>query len=350
MSEESKVIAEAEIQVEEPEETKVLKNVSDQDFINQRSKAPEEEESVNQTEPTKEVQEETIDESNVLSKINLDDLSEEEIEELGQKLGKGAVKRFGKLTAMRKQAEEENKTLKQKLQKLQSDKSPNVSQRDLVDNPYKDIKTPEGLSKKAEEVNQIIEWAEDILDSADDYRANDVVTEQNGKQLTKAEIRKIKKNAQKSKEKYIPQQNQYLKQATQARILEKALEEKTRKEISWSTNQESEVFKKHQQMINDRRLVDALSAADPSLKAQMNHIMAHAANSMYGRKLVDPPQSTNSNTKTLNPPKSVNPAAAAPSRSRNNRSKIISEKKKAFNTSNGNLDSFIKLRTEQLSR
>lgn len=347
MDKESEVIAEAENQVENVEETQNSTNVSDQDFINLRSKAPEEPEK--QPEETQE--EVTEDSNNVLSKINLDELSEQEIKELGQKLGAGAVKRFGKMTAMRKQAEEENQALKKKLKELQGNKSQKVSQKDLVDNPYKDIKTPEGLQKKLSEVEQVIEWADDILDASDDYRANDIVTEQNGKQLTKADVRKIQKSARKSKDKYLPQQGQFLRQASEAQVLQKNLVERTRKEISWSKDPESEVTKKYQAMLNDRRLVDSLENADPSLKAQMPYILAHAANSMYARKVVDTGTTQpTKQTKSLSPPKSVNTTAAVPSRNRDQRKKVISAKKQIFKSSNGNVDSFIKLRTEQLSR
>ena len=83
----------------EPEQNSV-ENISPSDFINRRSQEVEQ--------PTEEVQDvaessnKETSESNstdVLSNVDLDNMSESELKDIGQKLGTKAVARFGELTA-----------------------------------------------------------------------------------------------------------------------------------------------------------------------------------------------------------------------------------------------------------
>ena len=194
-------------------------NISPQAYANRRmkqlqpepqaEKSPEVEEEVIDTvqeeasiEPTEqpkipesEEQEEEVETNQntdeVLSQYNLDEMSEEDLKELAEKLGSRAVARFGELTAKRKQAEEELVRLKKSMQP--NDKS--FVKDEMKDNPYNDITSIEELQNKSKEVDEVIEWAEDALFNADGYAPDDVVTEVEGKQLTKAEIRNALLNA-----------------------------------------------------------------------------------------------------------------------------------------------------------
>jgi beta-xylosidase len=121
------------------------------------------EESVESEEAT----EETEESDDVLSQLDLDDMSEEDLRELADKLGSRAVARFGELTA----------------------KNPLDTKKKVENNPFSNLDTIEKLQEKAAEVDDIVEWAEDVLFQSDGYSADEVVTEVEGKDLTKADVR-----------------------------------------------------------------------------------------------------------------------------------------------------------------
>jgi hypothetical protein len=148
-------------------------------------------------EETQEETEETTEEQSedVLSQLDLDDMSEEELRELAEKLGSRAVARYGELTAKRKSAEERLARLEASLKEKEN---PLDAPKKVENNPFSNIENIEGLQEKADEVNNIVEWAEDILFESDAYAADDVVTEVDGKEMTKAEVRKALLQARKA--------------------------------------------------------------------------------------------------------------------------------------------------------
>ena len=192
-----------------------------------------------------------------------------------------------------------------------------------------------------------IEWAENVLFESDDYSANDTVTEMEGKSVTKKEVRNILKNARTAQKRYIPQKIQDLQNKAQGQKMQKGLNEKIRQEIPWTEEKDNATNQRYQAMLNDQRLKSALKNADPTLKAQMPYLLAHAANSMFGeRKLVD---QTVTPSKSLNPPKSVSNTAVKSEKPTNRRNKNIQTSQASFR-STGAANDFIKLRTAQLSR
>ena len=180
------------------------------------------EEEVESSEPTEEIAQsqevgevEEAESTDVLSKYNLDEMSEGELRELSEQLGSKAVARYGELTAKRKAAEEKLAELQSQL----SNDSVLSKPKEIKDNPYSSIKTIEDLQAKSSEVNDIIEWAEDVLFEADGYSADDVVTEVEGKEITKAQVRKSLLQARKSRDSFLPDQLrniQFVEQSKQA--------------------------------------------------------------------------------------------------------------------------------------
>ena len=183
---------------------------------------------VNETEePIEETQESTeeTETQDVLSNIDLDNLSENDLRELSEKLGSRAVMRFGELTAKRKQAEAELSELRQKLQDSDNPLKGNVDQ---SRNPYRNIQTIEELQKVAQDVDSIVEWAEDTIFNAEGYGADDVVTEVNGKEYTKAEVRKQLLDARKAEKKFLPAQLKVLQDREYAKQAKSSLTEKAK--------------------------------------------------------------------------------------------------------------------------
>ena len=291
-----------------------------------------------QTEETSEPQEEAEESTDVLSQLDLDEMSEDDLKELSEKLGSRAVARFGELTAKRKAAEAKIAELESKL----NNDNPLQSNQPIADNPYANIDSIEGLQQKSEELNGIIEWAEDQLFNADGYSPDDVVTEVDGKELTKKDIRQSLLQARKARDKFLPSQLKVVQQKEKGKQLEQSFDAQATKELSWLQGEDNDTRKNYEAMINDNRFQKLKEAADPEIGAQLNYIMAHAANSIYGRKEVkEAPKSA-----TLNPPKTGTSSASTSEKTVNKSAKALKDLSQRFRQS-GNKSDFITLRTQQ---
>ena len=299
-------------------------NMSVTDFINRRlgqaeEKAPEAEANVEATN-------EVVEEAEVESK------------ELSEKLGSRAVARFGELTAKRKAAEEKLKAMEAQLQT----KNPLETQQ-VANNPYESVDSLEGLQEKAQEVTEVIEWAEEMLFNADGYGPEDVVTEVEGKELTKADVRKSLLNARKARDKFLPAQLKTLQTVAQSKQLKEAFDTQATQELDWLQGDDNDTRKNYEAMVGDSRFQKLLDKAEPEIGAQLNYIMAHAANSIYGRKTIK-----NSPTSTkLSPPKTAISAASTSEKTVGKSAKALKSFNQQFRQS-GNKSDFIALRTLQL--
>jgi vacuolar-type H+-ATPase subunit I/STV1 len=219
----------------------------------------------------------------VLSQFDLDSLSEDELKTLSQKLSSRAVERFGELTRRTKSAEE-------RLAQLQNEMSQSnpLDTGDVKDNPLSNITTIEGLRQKAEENAGVIEWAEDILFNSDGHGPDDVVVEVEGKQLTKADVRRSLLSARKDRDKYLPAQLKVVQAAQGAEKLKEQIQEELPKELPWTQDEASEINQHYQAMISDPRLEQI--QGPPEVLAQLPYIIAHAVNSIHGNKQAAPAQ------------------------------------------------------------
>ena len=323
------------LQGEQPEDTQ---EVQEEEVLEE---AVESEEEVIQETENESSEEETED---VLSQYNLDDLSEDELKDLAEKLGSRAVARFGELTAKRKAAEEELDRVKQSLQQdpLKQEME------DVKDNPFDDVQDIKSLQEKAKEISDIIEWAEDVLFESDDYSAHDDVTELDGKKMTKAEVRSALKNARKSRDLYLPDQLKKVQKAENANTLKRELGAKALKEFEWLNKEDDEMRKAFFSIAANKDL-QSVYKEYPVLGAELPYIIAHGVDNIYARKTV-PSTSAKSGTKPkINPPKSSVPSSAMPEQGQRKSSKVLKDLSSRFKKS-GNKDDFISLRTKQLSR
>lgn len=285
-----------------------------------------------ETDTVEQTEEESADD--VLSQMNLDEMSEDDLRELADKLGSRAVARFGELTAKRKQAEEELARIKLEMQ--QGD--PLNAKKPVEDNPFNDLNTVEELQSKSQEMDGVIEWAEDLIFNSDGYGPEDVVTEVNGNELTKAQVRQTLRNARKTKDTFLPDRLNQLQVQAQSVQLKSQFSDQAKNELTWMGNEENEINQKYLAMMNDPRM-KKLESALPEVSAQIPYLMAHAANSLYGRKAVG----------SMNPPKSGIPSSSVSDRSTSKKAQSIKQISQQFRDS-GNKNDFIRLRTLQLSQ
>jgi hypothetical protein len=285
-----------------------------------------------ETDSVEETEEESADD--VLSQMNLDEMSEDDLRELADKLGSRAVARFGELTAKRKQAEEELARIKSEMQK----EDPLNAKKPVEDNPFNDLNTVEELQSKSQEMDGVIEWAEDLIFNSDGYGPEDVVTEVNGSELTKAQVRQTLRNARKTKDTFLPDRLNQLQIQAQSVQLKSQFADQAKKELTWMGNEEDDINQKYLAMMDDPRM-KKLEAALPEVSAQIPYLIAHAANSLYGRKPVG----------SMNPPKSGIPSSSVSDRSTSKKAQSIKQVSQQFRDS-GNKNDFIRLRTLQLSQ
>jgi len=333
-------------------------NISVADLANRRlgqmqAKAqPQEEETQEASEEVEEaaeeVTEETIEETeetteeqseDVLSQLDLDDMSEEELRELAEKLGSRAVARYGELTAKRKSAEERLARLEASLKEKEN---PLDAPKKVENNPFSNIDSIEGLQEKADEVNNIVEWAEDILFESDAYAADDVVTEVDGKEMTKAEVRKALLQARKAQKTFLPDQLRVLQTQAQSEQMAQAFEAQAKQELEWLQGEDNDIRKQYEAVIGDDRfkeLKKVLKKEAPDIASQLDYWFAHGVNSIYGRKPVVEQKAS----LKLNPPKTGNPTAAQTEKQAGRTSKALKELEARFKQS-GNPRDFAELR------
>ena len=104
---------------EAPEEVSTEEVIAEEPSVESEEEVEEVVEDVDES--SAEETEESESSEDVLSQIDLDEMSEADLRELGKKLGSKAVERFGKLTAQRKAAEEELAKLRASLAEADND-------------------------------------------------------------------------------------------------------------------------------------------------------------------------------------------------------------------------------------
>lgn len=351
--------------IAEPDNTTVEKtNITAEDFAIQRlgqptpqpeeQEAPEVEEEVTdeianeEAEEVEESVEDTEDETleaesdeQVLSQIDLDDMSEAELRELADKLGSRAVARFGELTAKRKAAEEKLQQIEARLSAEQN--NPLTPKKEVTNNPFANVETLEDLQSKATDASNVIEWAEDIMFNADGYEADDVVTEVEGKEMTKADVRNALLQARKARDKFLPDRLEKIQAIEQSKHMQEHLTAQAEAELPWMQGEDNDTRREYEAIMKDPRVDTLMTNLPPDVKAQMPYLLAHAANSIYGRKAV---KSTKSNVR-LNPSSNSTPSASGSEKPASRTSKSIKNLSNQFKQS-GDKSDFITLRTLQL--
>lgn len=307
---------------------------------------PKEPKAEAQQSDAKESKEEAKDKE-VLSKVNLDELSDEDIVELSQKGKSGLLKRVAELTAKRKVAEERLAQREQELAQLISQKpSPLLQSETEIPKEISALNKPEEIQAKFKQVEEVIEWAERVLDANDHLAASDVAISVDGKDYTKAQVKEYMREARKVKDKYLPAQVRELQTKVQREQVRQTLELQARKELEWFDGEDNDVRKNYQAMMSDPRLAKLTEAA-PDLAPQLPYILAHAANSMYGRKALSLEPATKAVKMT--PPSAPSASVAQSDRSEDRGERSVKEIAKRLQES-GRPDDFIALRTAQISK
>ena len=280
----------------EPETNSVDNTITTSDFINSRSQPAEVQKELKQveqqaenTEVAKELEQTESPEqvateeksADVLSQVDLDNMSESELKEMGQKLGTKAVARFGELTARRKQAEERMQAMERELHQLKQSNAKAAPK--VKDNPLSKIKTMNELQKHKNAAQEVIEWAEDLLDRNEDNPSTTVIANVNNQEMTKADVKQKLRHSRNVVNKYVPAQVATLQRRADLVNQSAAFQRKALEEFDWIKDKKNPTSQRYTAMLKDKRIA-SLQRTNPEVSAQLPYILAHAANSMYGRK------------------------------------------------------------------
>ncbi len=313
--------------------------------IDDESNEENSEGSVEETQESNEENSEVdLDSEDVLSQFDLDTMSEEELQELSEKLGSKAVARFGALTAKRKAAEERLALLEAE---LKDKKNPLESQKKIDNNPFSSLETVEQLQSKSAEVDNIIEWAEDLLFESDGYAAEDVITELQGSELTEADVRRSLLQARKASMTFLPDQLRKVQAQIKGTELETAFDKRAKDELSWLSGDDNDTRRQYESTISDprfKKLKEIVKKETPEISGQLDYFFAHAANSIYGLKEV--PQSKSG--MTMNPPKTGPTGSTKSDKSQSRTAKALKDLQSQFRQS-GNARDFAELRKLQFN-
>jgi len=291
----------------------------------------------------------------VLSKLNLDELTEDEVNELRDALKSKAVGRYGELTAKRKAAEEEAARLRSEIERMQASKNPFQREDRPKNNPFKDIDTVDKLQAQWESFTQVEEWADSILDENDTAANDDIVTEYDGKELTKKQVKDYLRKARQSKEKFLPARFRELQEAQQIRAAKSAFEEQAKKDLPWMGKEDDPVRKEYDLVMADPRVKKVLESV-PEIESQLGYLLAHSVNSMFPKlypekvKKGKEPVAAKAPASRIKPP--PNPAAGgAPERETPD--KAFDDRLKALESrfrESGSVEDFIALRAAKQAK
>jgi len=195
---------------------------------------------------------------NVLSKFNidLDNLSEEESRDLAKALNASAVKRFGRLTAQKKALLAENAELQAQAEQAQEQAQQSQSAElpeYLKDNALHNINDMQSLQKEVENLNSLVEWADENLDNEVQYDddGNEYVAKDGDKVYSKADLRRIRGNANKILRKDVKAREEFLK-------LRDNSDQQALQTFEFLGDENSEDYQQFMQLKSDRNLQPAL--------------------------------------------------------------------------------------------
>jgi hypothetical protein len=235
------------------------------------SEVESEDQEVDQTEDA-EYSDEEEEVSSEEAELDLLNLSTEQIQELAKKGKSRLLQRVGELTAQKRLLEE-------KLQQQATTRP--TKEIPQTENPFREINSVEGLLAKHTELEQVMEDTDAILEEHEDYGPDDIITV-GDREFTKKEIRKANRNAREAITKYIPAQEKQIAKIQQLSQMEEHYSAAAKKEVPDILDTESEVGTRFTAMMQDP-IVQQVKNQIPELGAQLEYLLAHAANSIFGK-------------------------------------------------------------------
>lgn len=221
------------------------------------------------TEPETAEPEEGDEVEGEINGLNLEDLDEDQLENIAEQLNSRAAGRIAGLIRERKALQGELEA-----SRVQKDEDPFKGKAEPETNPYKDIETIEDLQKKHDEVETMVEWAEDLLADASEEHRDVTIYEEDGKEYTKGEIRKLLRTARKGKS-HLRTRHKELGHQQVVNGQRAALRQEVEKRFPWRGEEENVLRKEYEQTLARPEIAELIKT-NPAIEL----ILAHAADSM----------------------------------------------------------------------
>lgn len=218
----------------------------------------------------------------VLSKFDLDKMSEAELNALAEKTRSKALSRFGELTADKKALQQQLTVMQQQLAQAQAQK-PVIESKVQIPAEIASIGDVDGLKAKLTQADEVIEWAERVLDQSEHLGVNDIAIEYNGKEYTKLQIKDYMKDARRTKEKYIPAQLAEIQTKAAREQLHKQYMAQANAELPWVSGEDNDNRKTYE-AISKNPAMQRIRDLVPEVAPELDYIIMHAINSMNSKK------------------------------------------------------------------
>ena len=190
--------------------------------------------------------------------IDLDALPEDEAMSLGRALRTESMKRFGRLTAQKREAESALRDLEGKA--VASESSPRSVKSE--ESPMSDVWTLETLQKKESDLQAIEDWAEDSLQSEEQFDddGEEYLVKVDDKRYTKQDLLSIRSNARKMLRKggALEKRSQFLSQRHH-------FDGEALQFFPWMSDENSSEFGEYQQFVTQekyKKLLDSIPEAN----------------------------------------------------------------------------------------
>ena len=239
--------------------------------------------------------------------LDLNSLSENEWQGIADHLNSRGADRIAGLI-------KERSELRQALdaKSTQEEEDPLARPPEPEDNPYHEIETVEDLQAKAAEVDDMIEWADNLIEENEDTHSDSVVHEEDGKEYTLREIKSLRRNARKARTIHLKNRYHELQGLQQVEAQRQQARQLAEDEFAWMKEDGNPIRERYEGLMAHPGLV-ALKEQFPELGL----VLAHAADSIHRseqRKQGNAPGATKQTQGRRVPPENPGSGTAAPAR------------------------------------
>jgi len=177
-------------------------------------------------------------------------------------------------------------------------------------NPYREIETVEELQAKAAEVDEMIEWGEDLLEDNEDTHSDAIIHEEDSREYTKSEIKTMLRSARKARSTHLKNRYAELQGLQHIEAERQQARQIAEDEFPWMKEEENPIRQRYEGVMSHPGL-QALKDAFPEIPL----VLAHAADSIHRseqRKQGKAP--TAKQPSRLRPPENPSAGTAAPAK------------------------------------
>lgn len=271
--------------------------------------------------------------------IDLEALTDEQLQALATKTRSKAISEFGKLRADKRNLEAKLAEIQAKSNPLEKPGKPAAAE---IPERIAKLATTKEVQTEFENTKNLIDALESILEDNEDHAQTDVIHSANGKDFTKKDIKLALKNARLTKDEILPARFKEIEEIATRAEAKSQYDAKAKAELPWLANDNSEVRQRFQAMA-ESPLMEEIRKKVPAVSHEIDFLLAHAANSMFGgtkKQTVIPTPGITPRPKAPAAPGGAGSPAPRPDALR---AKAIEAAQKAYEDSGGSVEAFVAL-------